>query len=71
MLGLIGALLRTEPWVDSQGRLCRPVLSADQSALLFRVYGRPGLDPGELGRRETAALEAAERRPGASSGPRR
>lgn len=63
-LGLIGALLRTEPWVDSQGRLCRPVVSADQSALLFRIYGPPGLDPGELSRREIAALEAVERRLG-------
>ncbi|MBU0516061.1 MAG: hypothetical protein KJ621_14960 [Proteobacteria bacterium] len=64
LLGLIGALLRTEPWVDSQGRIRRPVVSADQSALLCRIYGPPGLDPGDLNRREIAVLEAVERRLG-------
>ncbi|MBU0516740.1 MAG: hypothetical protein KJ621_18445 [Proteobacteria bacterium] len=42
LVGVIGRLLRTAPWVDGQGRRHRPLLNQDELRLLFEIYAGPG-----------------------------
>ncbi len=42
LVGVIGRLLRTEPWTDGQGGRHHPLLNRDELRLLFEVYARPG-----------------------------
>ncbi len=42
LVGVIGRLLRTEPWTDGQGRHHQPLLNRDDLRLLFEVYASPG-----------------------------
>lgn len=55
LVGVIGRLLRAEPWVDGQGLCHRPLLNQDELRLLFEVYASPG------GTTRRLALERARR----------
>ena len=62
LVGFIGRLLRTRPWVDGEGVRHRPLLSDDGYRLIKRVYQYAGQGDANLGRNETSTLDDIEGR---------
>ncbi|MBU0515305.1 MAG: hypothetical protein KJ621_11090, partial [Proteobacteria bacterium] len=62
LIGVIGRLLRTDSWIDGQGRRHQPLLNRDELQLLIKVYASPGGTTRRLAIEQSQRLIALEGR---------